>query len=134
MGWRRDSRASRSTTLPKSLRSSRSASRYLGLMQRRAFLRVIEGEGREEGEVEGLSPYFWEISWIARSMSSRAEGVGVKEVVSFGVEEVGVSSFDVAAAFFLFFLFLDFLTVVDGAGPSDTAIVSSSSDGCVSFS
>ena len=67
-------------------------------------------------------------------MSSRAEGVGVEGVDSFGVEGVDVSSFDVAAAFFFFFLFLDFLTAVDGARSSDTATVSSSSEGCVSFS
>lgn len=60
--------------------------------------------------------------------------MGVEGVVSFGVEGVCVSSFDVAAAFFLFFLFLDFLTGVDIAGSSGTAIVSSSSDCCVSFS
>lgn len=138
MGWRRDSRASRSTILPKSLRSSRSASRCLGSMERRAYLGFMEGAGWGEedgdGDGEAVSPYFWEISWIARSTSSRAEAAGIEGAVSFGVEGVDAQSFDVAATFFFFFLFLDFLAGVEGAGSSDTAMVSSSSDGCVSFS
>lgn len=66
-------------------------------------------------------------------MSSRAEGAGV-EGDSLGVGELGVSSFEVIACFFFFFLFLDFLTGAKGVGSSVRSIVSSSSDGCVSLS
>ena len=120
--------------MPKSLRSSRSASRCLGLRDRREYLRVREGRRALEEEGEGVSPYFCEISWIARSISSRSDdGAGV-EGGSFGVEGIGVSSFEAAACFFFFFLFLDFLTGVEGAISSDGTAVSSSSDGCASLS
>jgi len=66
-------------------------------------LRVVvgweEGEGREEG-------YLRDISWIARSTSSRSEVAGVVGL-SEGVVGAGLSSLD----FRFFFLFLDFFAV-----------------------
>ena len=103
-----DSRASASTILPNSLRSSMSASRCFAEMARREWRAEVEGCVVGEGE-GGVSPYLRDISWIARSMSSI--WVGGVEGVSFGVEGVGVSDFDLFA---FFFFFLDFL--VDGEG------------------
>ena len=116
-----------------------SASRNLGDTVRRVYFRVRDGRRVLDDEGEGVSPYFWEISWIARSMSSRSDAAGVKGDGSFGVEGVGVSSFAVvataaAACFFFFFLFLDFLTGVEGDGSVSLTTVSSSSDACASLS
>ena len=96
-------------------------------MARRAYFLVSVGFGVEEGDGMGLSPYFLDISWIARSISSRLEGVGV-DGVSLGVDGVGGSSL---AVFFFFFLFLDFLagatvSVFTGTGTSGTTVSSSS--------
>ena len=87
-------------------------------------------------EGEGVSPYFWEISWIARSTSSRFDGVGV-DGRSEGVLDVVISSL---RGFRFFFLFLDFFVGVDGeefvfvmeTGFSGTT-VSSSSECSTSF-
>ena len=81
-------------------------------------------------EGEAVSPYFWEISWIARSMSSRFDGVGVDER-SDGVLDVVMSSL---RGFRFFFLCFDFFVGVDveevgfaiETGVSGTTISSSS--------
>jgi len=112
-----------------------SASRNLGDTVRRVYFRVRDGRRVLDDEGEGVSPYFWEISWIARSMSSRSDAAGVEGDGSFGLEGVGDSSFAAVAAaaaaacFFFFFLFLDFLMGVEGDGSVSLTTVSSSSDG-----
>ena len=89
-------------------------------------------EGDEGG---GVSPYFCEISWIARSMSSRLDGVGV-DARSDGVLDVVISSL---RDFRFFFLLFDFFVGVacddvrfspTEIGFSGTMTVSSSSSDC----
>lgn len=79
---------------------------------------------------EKVSPYFFEISWIARSMSSNVDGEGV-DGRSEGVLDVVIFSL---RGFRFFFLFFDFLVGVDceelgsgvATGVSGTTITSSS--------
>ena len=80
--------------------------------ERRACLWVAEWEappGDEGWMVEG---YFWEISWIARSMSSRSLGVAGVVGLSEGVVGAGLSSL----GFRFFFLLLDFFEDVGCCG------------------
>lgn len=126
-----------STIFPKSLRSSRSESRFFKEMERREYFferdRVVVELG-DEGEV--VSPYFWEISWIARSMSSIFDKAGV-DGRSEGVLDVVISSL---RGFRFFFLCFDFFVGVDDedfvfvaeTGFSGTT-VSSSSEWSASF-
>lgn len=76
-------------------------------IERREYFFEMDRVGVEEGDGDGASPYFLEISWIARSISSRSFGFGVDEP-SIGVLDVVVSSFNCLR---FFFLFLDFLGV-----------------------
>lgn len=108
--------------------------------ERRACLRVAEGEappGDDDWMVEG---YFWEISWIARSMSSRSLGVAGVVGLLEGVVGAGLSSL----GFRFFFLLLDFfedvgccrvveLMGMDGGSSVDGAVCSSSSGSSISF-
>src|SRR5271163_1904866 len=90
-------------------------------------------DAEEDGE--GVSRYLCDISWIARSTSSRSGDVGF-DGASRGVDIAGDLSL---AGFFFFFLFLDFLEGADSvevasfsvASTVDTgAMVASSSSSC----
>ena len=63
----------------------------------------------EGDDGDGMSPYFSEISWIARSMSSRSDGVGV-DARSEGVLDAVISPL---RGFRFFFLGFDFFVRVD---------------------
>jgi hypothetical protein len=94
--------------------------------------------GDDDGDGAGASPYFLEISRIARSISSRAGGAGV-EGGSVGVLDTLVSPL---TAFRFFFLFLDFFVCADDddvglvatIDPSVGSTFSSSSEPSLSFS
>lgn len=73
-----------------------------------------------------VSPYLSEISWIARSRSSRSDGAGPLCDLS-GVSDTSVSGL---VDFFFFFLDFDFLVEDGTIGASGTTVSSSSDSSC----